>query len=113
MATTSVNLSVSTLIAFGLLAGGCGSIFESNQAACERGISRVVECVSFLEGFPVIEGEAVSETCSRVPDTEACSEWSSFANCVAATSCADPNGPDLCEPILIRLIDDGCLLPPS
>ena len=98
-----------SIFAFAMIAGGCGAILETNQTACERGINRVLECVTLLSGFPFSNDLSVSEACERVPDTVACSQWSAFADCVALASCSDPHGPDPCISIITRLIDNGCL----
>lgn len=99
------GLAIVTLVLF---VGGCGAIVESNQAACERGVNRVFDCVSFLTNLPFPDDVSVSEACEGVPETVECREWSTFANCVISASCTDPQSPEECFHILERLADNEC-----
>ena len=112
MTTTSVNVSVSTLIAFALVAGGCGSIFESNQAACRRATYELFTCGSPAVAPPEF-AFVIAHICAPVPETSECADWRAFADCLTSVSCPDPftyaaDAEATCGDILSRLQNNGC-----
>lgn len=108
---TAVAVSSSAILGLALLAGGCGS--GTNQSECEKGLNRVLECVSDISGSPFEFGVSVSEACAGVPETLECRDWFAFADCVTSASCADPRGPEECIGIMTRLAIDGCFPQPN
>ncbi len=108
---TAAAVSSLAILGLALLAGGCGS--GTNQSECERGLDRVLECVSDISGSPFAFDVSVSEACARVPEALECRDWFAFADCVTSAACADPRGPEECIGIMTRLAINGCFPQPS
>ena len=114
---TSVAVSALAVLVLALNLNGCGSIFESNQAACRRmfhGFSCGAPAADLPPGFDFL----VSQICATVPETSECGDWSAFADCVTTFFCIelptvdpltfDPQVFMACEEIATRLEDNGC-----
>ena len=85
---TGVAVSGLALLGLALIAGGCGSVFETNQQACERLFDYLLACA--LEGGPVPPGadELSSQACAAIPEDPQC-DFSAVTNCVIRnTTCA-------------------------
>jgi len=112
---TVVAASVLALVASLLLAGGCGTVFESNQAACRRAINRTLSCLSTLVDVPLGTSFGASQGCVGVPETSECDDWRALADCVTSVSCDqflfDPQVTQRCNEILNRLVANGCGAP--
>jgi hypothetical protein len=109
---TACAVSGLTLIALTLVSGGCGSIFESNQAACRRATYELFTCGSPSVAPPEF-AFVIAQICAPVPETSECSEWSAFADCLSSVSCPDPftyaaDAEEACGDILSRLQNNGC-----
>ncbi len=105
-------LSGLALIAFPLIAGGCGSIFETNQAACRRVLAHITTCGSPSDAPPEL-GILISQVCAPVPETSDCDDWPAYADCVTAIPCTEmlPPGPHpgvACDDIQAGLENNGC-----
>ena len=83
------------LVAFLLVAGGCGSIFETNQAACVRILNHFESCIPEV----IATDEIVSlggidlfdpQYCDAVSETD--DDLSAIADCLTSISCAQMSG---------------------
>ena len=110
---TPVAVSGLALLAFALFTSGCGSIFETNQAACRRVSNRIVSCASALTDVAPVSGFLVSQFCETVPETSECGDWSAFADAMTSASCTEVfSSPQIIEnlnDIVTRLENNGCL----
>lgn len=109
---TAVALSGLALLVVALIANGCGSIFETNQAACRRWSNRILSCASAFTDVAPGSGPLVAQFCETVPDKSECQDWSVFADAVTSVSCTQLiTSPEIVmnlNNIAIRLIDNGC-----
>ena len=109
---TTVVASSVALLALALLVGGCGSIFDTNEAACRRVINRTLSCASTLVNVPLGTSLDFSQGCATVPETSDCDDWRALADCVTSVSCAQfissPQIIQNCTDILTWLEINGC-----
>jgi hypothetical protein len=102
------------LAAIGFLAGGCGVVVGSNEAACRRVVNRIVECdFAFpFADFSDASDLRISRFCEGVPETSQCGEWLVFADRVTSSSCdhlgSDPLTIVNLDNIVSRLESGGC-----
>ena len=110
---TTVVASNLAVLALALLVGGCGSIFDTNEAACRRVINRTLSCASTLVNVPLGTSLDFSQGCATVPETSDCDDWRALADCVTSVDCPEFTTPDSealsgCEDIQDRLEINGC-----
>lgn len=101
------------LVGFSFLAGGCGTAFESNQAACRRAINHVLTCGANEDDLPPGFRFLLGQLCETVPETSKCDEWHAYADCVTSFSCVDffvPGSQEAeeCDNIWVGLESSGC-----
>lgn len=98
-------------VTMSLAAGGCGTVFESNQAACRRIFNRALVCAGDVD-VPAEWATFVSTVCDTVPEGGACDEWSALANCVTSVPCdellTNPQPFAACQGIADGLEANGC-----
>jgi hypothetical protein len=78
-----------TLIAFAVAAGGCGSVFETNQQACARLFDYFRACVPDDGSVPpgVDLDALVAATCALIPEDSECN-YSAVTDCmIRNTTC--------------------------
>ncbi len=88
---TAAAISSLALIALPLIAGGCGCILETNEAACRRIMNHFESCVP--EGTATDEGGSIggidlfqSQFCEAVSKTT--DDLCAIADCITSLSCA-------------------------
>lgn len=82
------------LFAFPLIAGGCGSIFESNQGACRRVLSHFERCAreaGASDAGGTFFGVSVTQLCEGVSETDD-RNYSAIADCLTSFTCAQLSG---------------------
>ena len=86
---TGVTVSALALLAFALSVRGCGTTFETKQAACRRVLNHLEKCLIAASGtgFAV----SVSELCEG-PIEPPARDMSAVADCITSLSCAQLSG---------------------
>lgn len=110
---TAAALSGLALLAFAPFAGGCGPIFETNEAACVRMTTYFLTCGSPADAPPEFDF-FIAQICAPVPETSECDDWPAFADCVTSVSCTDlfsfaAELEEMCGDLEAGLKNNGCV----